>query len=40
MDRARASSVLSVEDTFNVIQSLEKSIDRTKKEIEHEVVRG
>ena len=40
MDRARASSVLSVEDTFKVIQNLEKSIDRTKKEIAREVVRG
>jgi uncharacterized protein Yka (UPF0111/DUF47 family) len=29
-----------MEDTFKVIQDLEKSIDRTKKDIEREVVRG
>jgi hypothetical protein len=29
-----------MEDTFKVIQGLEKSIDRTQKEIEREVVRG
>ncbi len=29
-----------MEDTFKVIQGLERSIDRTQKEIEHEVVRG
>jgi hypothetical protein len=29
-----------MEDTFKVIQELEKSIDRNQKEIEREVVRG
>jgi hypothetical protein len=38
--KARGLFSAVMEDTFKVIQSLEKSIDRTKKEIEHEVVRG
>ena len=38
--KAREMFSAVMEDTFKVIQNLEKSIDRTKKEIEHEVVRG
>lgn len=38
--KAREIFSAVMEDTFNVIQNLEKSIDRTKKEIEREVVRG
>jgi len=38
--KAREMFSAVMEDTFKVIQGLEKSIDRTKKEIEHEVVRG
>lgn len=38
--KAREMFSAVMEDTFKVIQNLEKSIDRTKKEIEREVVRG
>ena len=38
--KAREIFSAVMEDTFNVIQNLEKSIDRTKKEIKREVVRG
>jgi CRP-like cAMP-binding protein len=38
--KARELFSTVMEDTFNVIQDLEKSIDRTKKNIEREVVRG
>jgi hypothetical protein len=38
--KARELFSAVMEDTFKVIQDLEKSIDRTKKEIEREVVRG
>ncbi|UCF96588.1 MAG: cyclic nucleotide-binding domain-containing protein [Spirochaetaceae bacterium] len=38
--KARELFSAVMEDTFRVIQGLEKSIDRTKKDIEREVVRG
>jgi hypothetical protein len=38
--KARDMFSAVMEDTFKVIQGLEKSIDRTQKEIEREVVRG
>lgn len=38
--KAREMFSAVMEDTFKVIQDLEKSIDRTQKEIEREVVRG
>jgi len=38
--KAREMFSAVMEDTFKVIQGLEKSIDRTQKEIEREVVRG
>jgi hypothetical protein len=38
--KARELFSAVMEDTFKVIRELEKSIDRTKKEIEKEVVRG
>ena len=38
--KAREMFSAVMDDTFKVIQDLEKSIDRTQKEIEREVVRG
>ena len=39
-NKARELFSAVMEDTFKVIQGLEKSIDRTQREIEREVVRG